>query len=150
MKIRSRSQICKMSSLCWFWPWSEYKNAHTFKSVSRCGARSRKADTHQQYNQVSSSASRCRHHYHRRLRSHCAAQQVVTLKVTFRLQQVQDCYLGGRKKGQRLRGAIFINTSPDKDPSGSTESRGGDGRGQLLASMRSHWLCIPLPVYDPI
>lgn len=34
-----------------------------------------------------------------------------------------------------MRGAIFINTSPDKDPSGCTERRGG---GQLLASMRGH------------
>lgn len=28
-----------------------------------------------------------------------------------------------------MRGAIFINTSPDKDPSGSTERRRGEGGG---------------------
>lgn len=39
-----------------------------------------------------------------------------------------------------MRGAIFINTSPDKDPSGSSERRrtGEEGGGQLLASMRGH------------
>lgn len=49
-------------------------------------------------------------------------------------------------------GAISINALPDKDPSGSTERRRekGVGGGQLLTSMRGHWLCVPLPVYDPI
>lgn len=50
-----------------------------------------------------------------------------------------------------MKGVIFINTSPDKDPSGSTEKRGEEeeergeveggcwgGGGQLLASMCGH------------
>lgn len=51
------------------------------------------------------------------------------------------CDSGGRKEGQRMRGAISINTSADKDPSGSTERRVGVGvgvAGQLLASMHGH------------
>lgn len=36
---------------------------------------------------------------------------------------------GGRKEGQQMRGAIFINTLPDKDPSGSTEREGGAAFG---------------------
>lgn len=44
---------------------------------------------------------------------------------------------GGRKEGQKMRGAISINTSPDKDPSGGTE-KSVEGGGQLLASMLDH------------